>query len=197
MKTIIKFVKTTIVGGIVVIIPIAVITIVMADFFSKMVELTTPLTAKMPFGVFTNTILATLIVVLFILMIFFIAGLVLNTFWGKTAKTWMEKSFFERIPMYSTLKDLTNSVIGIESSNFPVVELDVHNSGVSILGVVVEEITDGRLMVFAPLSPLISVGQLYIVNKDRVKELDASIPDAINCISKMGLEADKLFKDTK
>lgn len=197
MKTLIKFVKTTVIGGIVVIIPIAVITIVMADFFSKMVTITTPLTAKMPFGVFANTILASFFVVLFILLIFFIAGLLLNTFWGKSAKNWMEKNFFEHIPMYTTLKDLTNSVVGIESSNFPVVEIDVHSSGVSVLGVVVEEIVDGRLMVFTPFSPLISVGQLYIVSKDRVKELNASIPDAINCISKMGLEADKIFKDTK
>jgi uncharacterized membrane protein len=62
------------------------------------------------------------------------------------------------------------------------------------LGIVVEEIADGRLMIYTPLSPLVSVGQLYVVTKDSVKELDASIPDVINCLSKMGLEADKVFQ---
>ena len=194
MKSLIKFIKTTVFGGLVVVIPIAVITIVMADFFKTLVAVTAPLTAKMPFGVFVNTILAIVVVVLFILSIFFIAGLLFNTFWGRSAKNWLEDSFLERIPMYSTLKDLTKRVIGIENSNFPVVEIDVYGSGVSILGVVVEEIADGRLMVYTPLSPLVSVGQLYVVTKDRVKELDASIPDVINCLSKMGLEADKIFQ---
>ena len=197
MKSLIKFVKTTVFGGLVVVIPIAVIIIVMADFFDKLVKMTAPLTAKMPFGVFTNAILATLVVVLFILAIFFIAGLLFNTFWGRSAKNWLEESFFEHIPMYSTLKDLTKRVIGIENSNFPVVEIDIQGSGVSVLGVVVEEIVDGRLMVYTPLSPLVSVGQLYIVGKDKVKELDASIPEVINCLSKMGLEADKIYQGAK
>ena len=193
MKSLIKFVKTTVFGGLVVVIPIAVITIVMADFFKTLVAVTAPLTAKMPFGVLVNTILATVVVVLFILSIFFIAGLLFNTFWGRSAKNWLEESFFERIPMYSTLKDLTKRVVGIENSNFPVVEIDVYGSVVSMLGGVVE-VADGRLMVYTPLSPLVSVGQLYVVTKDRVKELDASIPDVINCLSKMGLEADKIFQ---
>lgn len=60
-------------------------------------------------------------------------------------------------------------MVGIENSNFPVVEVDIYGSETSILDIVVEEIIDERLMVYAPLSHKVSVGQLYIVSKDSVK----------------------------
>ena len=197
MKTFIQFIKTTIFGGVIVVIPIAVITIVMADFFATLVKLTAPMTAKMPFGVFTNTLLATVVVILFIMLVFFIAGLLFNTYWGKTAKNWLEESLLEHLPLYSTLKDLTKRIVGIENSNFPVVEVDLYGSGALVLGVVTEELSDGRLVVYTPLSPVVSVGQMYVVSKDKVRELDASIPDMVNSISKMGLEVEKIYQDEK
>lgn len=99
--------------------------------------------------------------------------------------------------MFSTIKQLTERVTGIENSNFPVVEIDVFGNDVKTLGIVVEKLADGRLMVYAPSSPVITVGQLYIVPEERTKQIDASIPDAINCLSRMGLEANKIYPATK
>jgi uncharacterized membrane protein len=189
----IKFIKTTIIGGVVVIIPIAIIFVVLADAYQQLITATAPLTEKMPFGPFTNAILATLIITLIIAIIFFIAGMLLNTFWGKNIHKWVDKNFFQRIPMFSTLQELTERVAGIENSNFPVVEIDLYGTGNKMLGLVVETLPDGRLMVFTPSSPVITVGQLFIVNKDAIKILDASIADTIECISRMGLGAERIF----
>jgi len=194
MKKLIEFIKITSIGGLVVIVPIAIVTIVIGDTFKKLIEVTKPLTEHMPFGPLTNSIIAVLIVAFLIIVIFFLAGLLLNTFWGKIVKGWFETKIFERIPMYSTFKGLTQSFVGIESSDFPVVEVDLYGSESRVLGIVVEQIPNGRLMVFIPLSPLVTVGQLNIVPDNCVKKLDGSLPDMIKCISQMGLEAGKLFK---
>ena len=194
MKKLIEFIKITSIGGLVVIVPIAIVTIVIGDTFKKLIEVTKPLTEHMPFGPLTNSIIAVLIVAFLIIAIFFLAGLLLNTFWGKIIKGWFETKIFERIPMYSTFKGLTQSFVGIESSDFPVVEVDLYGSESRVLGIVVEQIPDGRLVVFIPLSPLVTVGQLNIVPDNCVKKLDGSLPDMIKCISQMGLEAGKLFK---
>jgi uncharacterized membrane protein len=194
MKKLIEFIKITSIGGLVVIVPIAIVTIVIGDTFKKLIEVTKPLTEHMPFGPLTNSIIAVLIVAFLIIAIFFLAGLLLNTFWGKIVKGWFETKIFERIPMYSTFKGLTQSFVGIESSDFPVVEVDLYGSESRVLGIVVEQIPNGRLMVFIPLSPLVTVGQLNIVPDNCVKKLDGSLPDMIKCISQMGLEAGKLFK---
>jgi uncharacterized membrane protein len=194
MKRLIEFIKTTAIGGVVVIVPMAILTIVIGDTFKKLIEVTKPLTENMPFSPLTNSIMAVLAVAVLIIAIFFIAGLLLNTFWGKVAKNWFETKIFERIPMYSTLKGLTQSFAGIESSDFPVAEVDLYGSNSRVLGIVIESLPDDRLMVYIPTSPLVTVGQLYIVPKDCVKELDASLLNTIECISQMGLEVGKLYK---
>jgi uncharacterized membrane protein len=194
MKRLIEFIKTTAIGGVVVIAPMAILTVFIGDTFKKLIEVTKPLTENMPFSPLANSILAVLTVALVVIAIFFLAGLLLNTFWGKVAKNWFETKIFERIPMYSTLKGLTQSFAGIESSDFPVAEVDLYGSDSRVLGIVIEQLPDGRLMVFTPISPLVTVGQLNIVPEDCVRKLDASLPDTISCISKMGLEAGKLYR---
>ncbi len=51
-------------------------------------------------------------------------------------------------------------------------------------------------MVYVPSSPLITIGQIYIALIEHTKEIDASIQDTINCLSKVGLEANKLYQKT-
>lgn len=197
MQAIIKFIKTTVLGAIVIIIPMAVIIYVLADIFGKLIAVTSPLTEGMTFGPVRNALIVVLLAILLIILVFFIAGLLLNSFWGKSIKNWVESKIFENIPMFSTIKQLTQRVAGIENSNFPVVEVDLYGSDVKVLGIVVETLADGRLMVYTPSSPVITVGQLYIVPEDRAKQIDASIPDTINCLSKVGLEANKIYQDAK
>jgi uncharacterized membrane protein len=194
MKRLIEFIKTTAIGGLVVIIPMAILTVALGDTLKKLIKITQPLTENMPFSPLANSILAVLIVALVVIAIFFLAGLLLNTFWGKVAKNWIETKIFERIPMYSTVKGLTQSFAGIESSDFPVAEVDLYGSNSRVIGIVVEQLPDDRLMVYIPISPLVTVGQLYIVPKDCVRELDASLLNTIECITQMGIEAGKLYK---
>ena len=197
MKAAIEFIKTTVLGGIVIVIPIAVIVIVLGDFYHTLIEITSPLTKGMTFGPLTNTLIATLFVVLVIVAFFFIAGLLLNTFWGKSTKNWLEQNIFERIPMYSTLSQLTQRIAGIENSNFPVVEVDLYGTANRVLGIVIDTLPDGRLLVYTPSSPVITVGQLNIVAEENVKILDVSITNTLNCLSMMGLEADKIYRKTE
>ena len=194
MKRLIEFIKTTAIGGLVVIIPMTILTVALGDTLKKLIKITQPLTENMPFSPLANSILAVLIVALVVIAIFFLAGLLLNTFWGKVAKNWIETKIFERIPMYSTVKGLTQSFAGIESSDFPAAEVDLYGSNSRVIGIVVEQLPDDRLMVYIPISPLVTVGQLYIVPKDCVRELDASLLNTIECITQMGIEAGKLYK---
>ena len=144
MKRLIEFIKTTAIGGLVVIIPMAILTVALGDTLKKLIKITQPLTENMPFSPLANSILAVLIVALVVIAIFFLAGLLLNTFWGKVAKNWIETKIFERIPMYSTVKGLTQRFAGIESSDFPVAEVDLYGSGSRVPGIVIEQLPDDR-----------------------------------------------------
>jgi uncharacterized membrane protein len=187
--------KTAVISGAIVVIPLMIIIGLFADTFKGLMEKTEPLTAGMAFGPLINTIIVMLIVVVGIVMVFFIIGLLLKTFWGQSLNSWLEKSIYERIPMYTTFKQFAQRITGIENSNFPVVEVDIYGTGVNVLGIVVETLVDERLMVYVPSSPVITVGQLFIVPKERSTELDTTIQDMINCVSQVGLEAQEVYRN--
>jgi len=194
MRNLITFLKTTIIGGLIVIIPLAIIMFVVGDTVVSLVTVTKPLTTDLPFGTFANAVIALLLVTAIIIAVCFTAGFLLSTLWGKAIKNWLEKSLFERIPMYTTLRDLTQKFAGIESAEFPVVEADLYNSDNRVLGVLVDILPDGRQVIYVPLSPIVTVGQLHILPKERVTETDLSMSETIGCLSQMGLEAKKLYE---
>ena len=193
MKNLANFVKTTVIGGLVVIVPLAIIVYVAGDASQTLIEVTKPLTTGFPFHPLVNALLAALIAVLIIVAICFVAGFLLSTFWGRTAKNWIEKTVLERIPMYSTLRGLTQRFAGIEDAGYPVVEADLFGSEGCVLGVLVDELPDGRQVVYVPSSPMVTIGQLHILAASRVTETDLSMAETIGCLSQMGLESRKLF----
>lgn len=193
MNNFANFVKTTVIGGLVVIVPLAIIAFVVGDALHTLIEVTKPLTTDFPFGPFVNAMLAVLVAVLVIVAICFVAGFLLSTFWGRTAKNWLENTVLERIPMYSTLRGLTQRFAGIEDADYPVVEADLYGSESHVLGVLVDELPDGRKVVYVPSSPMVTLGQLYILSASRVTETELSMAETIGCLSQMGLESRKLY----
>ena len=196
MNNLVTFFKTTIIGGLIVIVPLAILTFVVGDAVNSLITLTKPLTEDLPFGVFANAVIALLFVTAIIIAICFTAGFLLSTLWGMAIKNWLEKNIFERIPMYTTLRGLTQKFAGIEGADFPVVEVDLYNSDGRVLGVRVDTLPDERHVVYVPSSPIVTVGQLHILPKTRVTETDLSMTETIGCLSQMGIEARKLYDES-
>lgn len=196
MNNLVTFFKTTIIGGLIVIVPLAILTFVVGDAVNSLITLTKPLTEDLPFGVFANAVIALLFVTAIIIAICFAAGFLLSTLWGMAIKNWLEKNIFERIPMYTTLRGLTEKFAGIEGADFPVVEADLYNTDGRVLGVRVDTLPDERHVVYVPSSPIVTVGQLHILPKTRVTETDLSMTETIGCLSQMGIEARKLYDES-
>jgi len=196
MNNLVTFFKTTIIGGLIVIVPLAILTFVVSDAVNSLISITKPLTEDLPFGVSTNALIALMFVTAIIIAVCFAAGFLLSTLWGMTIKHWLEKNIFERIPMYSTLRGLTQKFAGIEGADFPVVEVDLYNSDSRVLGVLVDTLPDKRQVVYVPSSPIVTVGQLHVLPKVRVTETDLSMTETIGCLSQMGIDARKLYHES-
>ena len=194
MRNLITFFKTTVIGGLVVILPLAIIVFVAGDTVNSLIVATKPLTEDLPFGTFVNALIALLLVIAGIIAICFTAGFLLSTLWGRALKTWLEENLFERIPMYSTLRGLTQKFAGIEGADFPVVEADLYNSDNRVLGVLVDTLPDERNVVYVPSSPMVTVGQVHILPGARISLTGLSMSETIGCLSQMGIEAGKLYK---
>ena len=196
MLKILRFFKTTVIGGLVVIVPLAIIAFVVGDAVNGLITLTKPITQGLPFDPFTNAAIALLLIIAIIVAVCFSAGFLLSTLWGSAIKSWLEKTLFERIPMYTTLRGLTQKFAGIENADFPVVEVDLYQSESRVLGVLVDILPDHRRVVYIPSSPIVTVGQLHILPESCVTETKLSLSETIGCVSQMGIEARNLYRES-
>ena len=193
-KTNPSFVKTTVIGGLVVIIPLSLIVIIFGDLFATLTRVAQPVAKNLPFNELLNTVIVTALAVLGILVICFATGLIVRTSWGLTGKDWFERRILGRIPMYNIVKHLTHRFAGMDGTQFTPAEIDLYDSGCAVLGAIVDELSDGRLAVFVPATPAATVGQIYLVPDSRVKRLDASLGATINTITEWGVDTSKLFE---
>ena len=61
------------------------------------------------------------------------------------------------------------------------------------MGFQIEDNGNGSITVFIPTVPTITIGTLYVVDSERVKKLDVSTMEFIDCISEWGVGSRALF----
>ncbi len=194
MKMILSFLKSVVAGGFFVVLPLLVIILVFGELIGLLAQVTDPIASTLPFDAVTNAALATLITITEAVLICFMAGFVVRTRWGGALLRWMERTVLDKIPIYSMIKNLTQRFAGHAGTQFIPAEVDLYGSESRMLGLIVEELPDDRLVVFIPAVPAATVGQLHLLPRDRVKVLDASLGDFVNSISQWGVGTDKLYR---
>lgn len=195
MKKAINFIRDTSIKGFIIIIPMAIVGFVLIDAVKTLIAATAPLTKNMTFGgPLTKAIISILIVSIVIITIFFLLGLIFKSTLGRIIVGWIDNKILMPVPMYSTIKGITNQLANVKKSNYPIAEIDLHGNGVNVLGMLTEELKNDRHLVYIPMSPLVNFGQMHIVPKDKIKILDVSVPDALETLTRLGFEGKKIFE---
>jgi len=184
MKGLAELTKTTLIGGVLIVLPIYLSILMVAKTLSAIFALLAPVTATIPAG----TQFRQLIAILIVLAVCFVAGMVVRTGPGLRAKTALERSVLERIPGYSLVRGLTARVSGDEREGTfrpALVEIEDALSP----GFIIEELEDGRYTVLVPSVPTPAAGALFILPRERVHPLDVPFTQAVKVISKWGAGA--------
>jgi uncharacterized membrane protein len=198
MKSKVDYMKKTILSGVVILIPVVIAIYVFSDTIHKLLKITHPIAARMGFiDSVSKPIIANILAILIILVSLFVLGFLFSSYFGKKITKWLEVNLLSRIPFYTALKGVTTQFVGFENSNFPVVEVSLYGNNNKQLGVITETLKDGRYMVYIPLSPMISMGNLHIVTKENLTILDVSFKNTIRAITDMGLESQKIYDKKK
>lgn len=194
MKDKLSIVKDHIITGAIVVIPVAVIVVVLADSLKKLITLTEPITDVMDYGIpLLKSVVAALLIILGLGLFFLICGILLKTYLGRSFNSWMERHLFDKIPFFKTLQRVVTQFTGVEKGTYTVVEVQFEN-GSSILGIHTETLEDGRFLVFCPYAPIINIGQIHMVSKERVTPTKIKLKDFADIVTKIGLGAKELYK---
>ena len=169
MKSILSFIKTTLTGGVLFLLPFVLIMIVLKEVLGYLFIISEPISRFLPeiiFGLNGSNIVA----VLLLIIICFISGLLFKTKRAKKIIDKLENNILNLIPGYALIKSLAADTIGqqIDHKMTPILIKDDRSWNLAFL------VEEGNLFstVFIPDAPKHDAGEVKIVATDLIKEVD-------------------------
>jgi uncharacterized membrane protein len=188
-----NFIKTTIIGGLAAILPIAVLVFVIKWVFNTVYKITNPIASLFDtYGI--ETIVVNIIVFLCMLAVFFFIGVLVKTRLGKFIDNELEDKYIMKIPGYKIIKDIISQFFGDNKSFFnEVVLVQPFNNEVWQTGFITDKIEDDLWTVFVPTGPNPTSGMVYHVNNSRIRKINATIDEGMKTIISCGSGTSKLL----
>jgi uncharacterized membrane protein len=189
VRHLLEFVRTTLLGGFAVILPVAAVLLLVERVLAAARAALRPLMTDLPYGARYPGLVAALVAA----GVCFVAGLVLRTGAARRAMDALEHRALEHIPAYSLLRSLTRRMIGQEEGTRFAAALAVIEEAL-VPAFIVEEHEDGRYTVFVPSVPTLAVGALYILPRERVHPVDVPFHRAVACVRRWGVGSGELLR---
>ena len=183
MKSILGFIRTTITGGILFLLPIILLIVIFTKAYNILHKLSAPISGKLPeliFGFDGSNLIALLLLI----FICFVSGLL---FRSKYVKNWIKKledNLLINVPGYALIKTITAGAMGkgTESDMTPILIHEDDSWGLAFLIEKGEKLST----VFIPDAPRHDAGEIKIIPTSRIKKLDISTSKFILSIKSFG-----------
>jgi len=191
-----RFLITTIVGGLVVVLPIALLIILIRWVITIVVQIINPIANLINLPDAWAGWLVDLTALALVLATFFLIGLIVQTNIGKQSLGIFEKQVLAQLPFYTTLRDTVQQFLG-NRDKMPfseVVAVDVFNNSTRMIGFISEEMEDGRLTIFVPTGPNPTNGFIFCVQPDQITRLNVRPDEAMRVVVGVGTGASVLFQ---
>jgi uncharacterized membrane protein len=179
MKYAWEFVKNTLVGGLLIVVPLYLAVLLLLKAMQSVMGLVRPLAQLLPAWLPADNILSLLLV----LSLCFLIGLAVRAPIGRALRERLEQSLFERIPGYALFRSLTQRLAG-ESREHVWQPALAEIEDALVPAFIIEELEDGRFTVFVPSIPTPLAGAVYVLSQDRVHPLDVPFTQAIQTVSR-------------
>lgn len=189
MKPLMHFIKTTLIGGLLIVLPTWISVLLLLKALSMLEVFTKPVVQELPKQAHHPRVVALLL----LLLGCFLLGLLLRTAIGRWVRGIVERTLLERLPGYRIVRGLTSDLAAAPTQphQLPVALVELEDGLCPAL--VVEHHPDGRVTVFVPSSPTPLAGAIYILPPQRVHLVDVSLMTMMKCVSKWGAGSGELL----
>jgi len=187
MKDVMGFIKTTLIGGAFIILPLALIAILLQQAINVAHKALKPIASQFSDSLLFPYVIAAALVI----VVCFAAGLTLKTAIGRRFGGFLERRLYERLPGYKLMKAVAGGSFGEQKRQVQPAFVEMNEGLVPAL--IMERHGDGRATVFVPVCPTPTVGLLYIFPDSKLHPVDVSIPKFAGCFSAWGLELKDLL----
>ncbi|MEN2490195.1 DUF502 domain-containing protein [Flavobacterium sp. B11] len=194
MKSILKILKATFLGGILFLVPLVVLLIVLEKGYGLVQKTTLPLVSTLPKVSVLGLAIQELVGILIIILICFIAGVLAKTAAAEKLVQKLEDGILSFVPGYSFMKSMNENILGLESKDDLKVILVPTDAGLQF-AFLIEQVSDEKFTVFIPDAPNPWSGSVVFVDKKDITEIDITQKQALACIRKLGYGSEELLKN--
>ncbi len=180
------FIRTTLFGGFLIVLPIIVLIFVLKWFFDFLTSYIRPITNILIETTNIERVVASLIAIAIMLIIFFIVGLIVQTKIGKIFFEFMEERFLKRVPLYKIIKETVIQLFGGEKILFKGVALVRPFGNDTLITAFITDQIDDYYTVFVPSAPAPTGGYIYHIHKDNVTIIDYPVEEAMRTVLSLG-----------
>lgn len=187
----IHFFKTTVIGGLVFLVPVVVLIIILAKAIGLMMMVAEPMAGFLPVDRVGGVALANIIAVLAVVLVCFLAGLVARRAFVRTTVESLETKVLSKVPGYVIVKGMLSGLHDDERYQLKPVLATMESS--TRIGLEIERLQDGRAVIFTPNAPNPWSGMMHIVDAEQIQQLDLPITSYVENVERFGQGTDELL----
>ena len=192
LRRLIAFVKSTVVGGIFVLVPLVLLCVVLGQAATFAYGIIHPIVEWMPVKNVSTVSLAFAMAILVVVLICFLAGLLARTAISQWFVGSLEQVILTFVPGYGLMKSMGQGWVGIRGEE-PHQSVLVQFDDSAQIGFLMDTLADGRQLIFVPDVPTPWSGTLVLMTADRISPLPFSTKETIECLRQLGANSGKLL----
>ena len=184
-----EFLKTTIIGGTTFLLPAALVVFILAYALRLVKRLAAPISHSLKLdqlGDLAGIGAATVLSILVLVLISFVAGIVARTAIGGRLTRWSETSLLGRLPHYQLIKSMAEGLAHIESASGLKPALVSIEDGWQI-GYLLEQLENDWVAVFLPQAPTPMSGNIMYFPANRVRPLGITMVQTMSIVKAIGV----------
>ena len=194
---IVPFLVSTTLGGLLLLIPLALLGVVMYLAYDILVQIRQATGLDLPFSDFVDGLIIGSCALLAVVLLCFVIGLVLRTSIGNALERRYDALLEKYLPVVGMLRNLVMQIVGSNEQVLKLkpAEVNLHGGDSRQYALVVEQLPDERVVVFVPAVPAATIGQLYVLPLASVQLLDAPVQDLLNAVTQWGAGASIIYRE--
>ena len=194
MKRMRTFIKTSLLGGVAVVLPTTILILVFKWFFTIVLELIHPVTKLIVARAHFQVMAANAIVLGIILAACFIIGAIIKTKIGQFIHEHIDGRLAGIVPGYGMIRSTITQLLDRKKSPFSSVALvQAFDNDTLMTGFVTDEHADGSYTVFVPCGPNPTTGFIFHLKPQYVQPIKAPVEDAFRSVISCGAGSKSLI----
>jgi uncharacterized membrane protein len=195
MNRIKQFFISAVVGGLLIILPVALLLFTMNWVFEMIRGMISPLTDALLTQASLPAYVADLVVIVALVLLCFLVGMIVRTRLGKWLYSVLDSKLLMKAPGYSIIKETVAQFIGNKKSPFSSAALvQIFGNETMVSAFVTDEHEDGSFTVFVPTGPNPTSGNIYHLPGRFVHPIDTPVDELMRSIISCGAGSSVLVK---